>query len=75
MDDHPGQGRAERGLLELSHQILKLTKEVHAVAVPDVTAPKRDSDPASWHCGCLIEARSVGAKPKTSGDYIKELVA
>ena len=36
-------------LLELSRQILELTKQVHAIAValPDVTAPTRtrDSDP------------------------------
>ena len=38
-------------LLDLSHQILELTKQVHtiAVALPDVTAPTRtrDSDPPS----------------------------
>jgi uncharacterized membrane protein len=38
-------------LLDLSHQILELTKHVHtiAVALPDVTAPTRtrDSDPPS----------------------------
>jgi len=36
-------------LLELSHEILELTKQVHAIAValPDVTAPPRDTDPPS----------------------------
>ena len=36
-------------LLELSHQILELTKQVHAIAIalPDVTPPTRDPDPAS----------------------------
>jgi uncharacterized membrane protein len=36
-------------LLELSHQILELTKQVHAIAtaLPDVTAPSHDPDPSS----------------------------
>ena len=36
-------------LLDLSRQILELTKQVHAIAValPDVTAPTRDTDPPS----------------------------
>ncbi len=36
-------------LLELSHQILELTKQVHAIAtaLPNATAPTRDSDPSS----------------------------
>ena len=36
-------------LLQLSHQILELTKQVHAIAtaLPDATAPTRDSDPPS----------------------------
>ena len=38
-----------RELLDLSRQILELTKHVHAIAIalPDVTPPTRDSDPAS----------------------------
>jgi uncharacterized membrane protein len=36
-------------LLDLSHQILELTQQVHAIAValPGVTAPTRDTDPPS----------------------------
>jgi uncharacterized membrane protein len=36
-------------LLDLSHQILELTKQVHAIAtaLPNVTAPPRDPDPPS----------------------------
>jgi uncharacterized membrane protein len=36
-------------LLNLSHQILELTKQVHAIAValPDASAPTRDTDPPS----------------------------
>ncbi len=36
-------------LLNLSRQILELTRQVHAIAValPDVTAPTRDTDPPS----------------------------
>jgi uncharacterized membrane protein len=36
-------------LLDLSHQILELTKQVHtiAVALPDATAPTRDTDQPS----------------------------
>ena len=38
-----------RELLELSHQILELTKQVHAIAttLPNATAPTSDSDPPS----------------------------
>jgi uncharacterized membrane protein len=36
-------------LLDLSHQILELTKQVHAIAValPEITASPRDTDPPS----------------------------
>ena len=36
-------------LLQLSHQILELTKQVHAIAtaLPNATPPTRDSDPPS----------------------------
>jgi uncharacterized membrane protein len=43
------EDRQNEELLDLSHQILELTKQVHAVAIalPDVTPPTRDSDPES----------------------------
>ena len=41
------EDRQNEELLELSHQILELTKQVHAIAtaLPNATAPPRDPDP------------------------------
>ena len=41
--------RQNDDLLDLSNQILELTKQVHAIAtaLPDATSPTRDSDPPS----------------------------
>jgi uncharacterized membrane protein len=43
------EDKQNRELLDLSHQILELTKHVHAIAIalPNVAPPTRDSDPAS----------------------------
>ena len=43
------EDRQNQQLLELSHQILELTKHVHAIAIalPNVTPPTLDPDPAS----------------------------
>ena len=43
------EDRQNEELLELSHQILELTRQVHAIAtaLPNVTAPPRDPDPPS----------------------------
>jgi uncharacterized membrane protein len=43
------EDKENQELLDLSHQILELTKQVHAIAValPNVTAPAREPDPPS----------------------------
>jgi uncharacterized membrane protein len=43
------EDKQNQELLDLSHQILELTKQVHAIAIalPDVAPPTGDSDPAS----------------------------
>ena len=43
------EDKQNQELLDVSHQILELTKQVHAIALalPDVTTPTRDSGKAS----------------------------